>query len=70
MSVDPRSAPAFPGPFLNSTFQPLPEAPLLVNSTTPSARSRCQNVPAAAGTATVMPQTSASNDAGLKLLQA
>ena len=51
MSVDPRSAPAFPGPFLNSTFQPLPGDPLFVNSTTPSGRSRDQNVPAAAGTA-------------------
>src|SRR5580765_7693749 len=49
MSVDPRVAAALPGPALNSTFHCLPACGLLVNSTTPSARSRFQNVPAAAG---------------------
>src|ERR1700690_1249706 len=48
MSVEPRNAEALPGPVLNSTFQLFPAGGLFVNSTTPSARSRDQKVPALA----------------------
>ena len=45
MSVVPRSAAALPGPVRSQTFQREPTGGRLVNSTTPSLRSRDQNVP-------------------------